>query len=180
MRNPSRTNLVRKKDDYALYFIIRRTGVQPTCLAIEQQPILAAALRLLPVHCPQPTANRQTLTVPPRRLLGNITELAPSLICNPGAPRFLGYNPALPIGAWRSPASALAWGARGRRFESSRPDRTEKPRVITTCGFSFCYILVAKGVQYANRFAPGSISNPGATQQRDQYPGNDQHGFRHR
>ena len=34
-------------------------------------------------------------------------------------------NPAiitLAIGAWRSPASALAWGARGRRFKSSRPD----------------------------------------------------------
>ena len=27
------------------------------------------------------------------------------------------------IGAWRSPASALAWGARGRRFKSSRPDK---------------------------------------------------------
>ena len=26
------------------------------------------------------------------------------------------------IGAWRRPASALAWGARGRRFKSSRPD----------------------------------------------------------
>jgi hypothetical protein len=26
------------------------------------------------------------------------------------------------FGAWRSPASALAWGARGRRFKSSRPD----------------------------------------------------------
>jgi putative endonuclease len=26
------------------------------------------------------------------------------------------------IGAWRSPASALALGARGRRFESCRPD----------------------------------------------------------
>ena len=25
-------------------------------------------------------------------------------------------------GAWRSPASALAWGARGRRFKSFRPD----------------------------------------------------------
>src|SRR6266496_4357222 len=33
------------------------------------------------------------------------------------------YNLPLPIGAWRSPASALAWGARGRRFKSSRPDR---------------------------------------------------------
>jgi hypothetical protein len=26
------------------------------------------------------------------------------------------------FGAWRSLASALAWGARGRRFESCRPD----------------------------------------------------------
>ncbi len=25
-------------------------------------------------------------------------------------------------GAWRSPVSALGWGPRGRRFESSRPD----------------------------------------------------------
>ena len=25
-------------------------------------------------------------------------------------------------GAWRSPASALAWGVRGRGFESRRPD----------------------------------------------------------
>ena len=39
-----------------------------------------------------------------------------------------GYNPALPIGAWRSPASALAWGARGRRFKSSRPDTTRPDR----------------------------------------------------
>src|SRR5215212_9010551 len=36
------------------------------------------------------------------------------------------YNLLLPIGAWRSPASALAWGARGRRFKSSRPDSLEK------------------------------------------------------
>ena len=34
-----------------------------------------------------------------------------------------GYNTPRSIGAWRSPASALAWGARGRRFKSSRPDR---------------------------------------------------------
>ncbi len=36
-----------------------------------------------------------------------------------------GYNPLRSIGAWRSPASALAWGARGRRFKSSRPDSTK-------------------------------------------------------
>ena len=35
------------------------------------------------------------------------------------------YNPLRSIGAWRSPASALAWGARGRRFKSSRPDSTK-------------------------------------------------------
>ncbi len=33
-----------------------------------------------------------------------------------------GYNSALPDGAWRSPASALAWGARGPGFNSRRPD----------------------------------------------------------
>ena len=32
------------------------------------------------------------------------------------------YNVSRSIGAWRSPVSALAWGARGRRFKSSRPD----------------------------------------------------------
>jgi hypothetical protein len=32
------------------------------------------------------------------------------------------YNTALPDGAWRSPASALAWGARGPGFNSRRPD----------------------------------------------------------
>jgi hypothetical protein len=34
------------------------------------------------------------------------------------------------IGAWRSPASALAWGARGRRFKSSRPDTWEQSQQI--------------------------------------------------
>ena len=29
----------------------------------------------------------------------------------------------LVLGAWRSPASVLAWGARGRRFKSFRPDK---------------------------------------------------------
>ena len=32
------------------------------------------------------------------------------------------YRPTTLFGAWRSPASALALGARGRRFESCRPD----------------------------------------------------------
>src|SRR5690349_5096972 len=38
-----------------------------------------------------------------------------------------GYNATRSIGAWRSPASALAWGARGRRFESCRPDSKKCP-----------------------------------------------------
>jgi hypothetical protein len=32
------------------------------------------------------------------------------------------YPPRPSVGAWRSLASALQWGCRGRRFESSRPD----------------------------------------------------------
>ncbi len=31
------------------------------------------------------------------------------------------------FGAWRSPASALQWGCKGRRFESDRPDQIKKP-----------------------------------------------------
>ena len=34
----------------------------------------------------------------------------------------LGYNVHCSDGAWRSPASALAWGVRGPGFESRRPD----------------------------------------------------------
>ena len=34
----------------------------------------------------------------------------------------LGYNFWHKFGAWRSPASALAWGVRGPGFESRRPD----------------------------------------------------------
>src|ERR1043165_3431189 len=37
------------------------------------------------------------------------------------------WRDTIPIGAWRSPASALAWGARGRRFKSSRPDLWDQP-----------------------------------------------------
>ena len=35
----------------------------------------------------------------------------------------LGYNSIHNFGAWRSPASALAWGVRGPGFESRRPDQ---------------------------------------------------------
>ena len=36
----------------------------------------------------------------------------------------------LSFGAWRSPVSAPAWGAGGRRFESARPDtETEKTKI---------------------------------------------------
>ena len=31
---------------------------------------------------------------------------------------------AVPVGAWRSPVSALVWGTRGRGFKSRRPDQT--------------------------------------------------------
>jgi hypothetical protein len=31
---------------------------------------------------------------------------------------------AVPVGAWRSPVSALVWGTRGREFKSRRPDQT--------------------------------------------------------
>ncbi len=35
------------------------------------------------------------------------------------------------VGTWRSLVSALAWGARGRRFKSSRPDHDRKnPREV--------------------------------------------------
>ena len=49
-----------------------------------------------------------------------------------------GYNTALPPGkraqgqadgAWRSPASALAWGARGPGFNSRRPDTKDSTSV---------------------------------------------------
>jgi hypothetical protein len=40
------------------------------------------------------------------------------------------YNVGRSIGAWRRPASALAWGARGRRFKSSRPDTIRSRRII--------------------------------------------------
>ena len=48
------------------------------------------------------------------------------------------------IGAWRSPASALALGARGRRFESCRPD------------LFYIYILYSQQMQ---RFYVGSTEN---------------------
>ena len=37
----------------------------------------------------------------------------------------MGYNVSYSGGAWRSPASALAWGARGPGFKSQRPDHNE-------------------------------------------------------
>ena len=48
-----------------------------------------------------------------------------------------GYNPPRSFGAWRSPASALAWGARGRRFKSSRPDTRVRKTVLAGDGFVF-------------------------------------------
>jgi hypothetical protein len=34
---------------------------------------------------------------------------------------------AVPVGAWRSPVSALVWGTRGREFKSRRPDQQNQP-----------------------------------------------------
>ena len=39
-------------------------------------------------------------------------------------------------GAWRSPASALQWGCKGRRFESDRPDQIKK-KPLSISGFFF-------------------------------------------
>jgi uncharacterized protein (DUF433 family) len=43
------------------------------------------------------------------------------------APPARPYDLAPSVGAWRSMASALQWGCRGRRFESSRPDHSSGP-----------------------------------------------------
>ena len=39
---------------------------------------------------------------------------------------------AVPVGAWRSPVSALVWGTRGREFKSRRPDQKSPitPRLL--------------------------------------------------
>lgn len=42
------------------------------------------------------------------------------------------------IGAWRSPASALAWGARGPGFNSRRPDQPMAPAATRERDASFC------------------------------------------
>ena len=49
----------------------------------------------------------------------------------------LGYNSLQDIGAWRSPASALAWGVRGPGFESRRPDKNPLANCIYARGFYF-------------------------------------------
>ena len=38
------------------------------------------------------------------------------------------------VGAWRSPVSALVWGTRGRRFESSRSDQIPENQEIRRPG----------------------------------------------
>jgi len=69
-----------------------------------------------------------------------------------------GYNPLRSIGAWRSPASALAWGARGRRFESSRPDSNKRNRPVDWTVFSYVILSGAKNLLTVGetlRFAQG-------------------------
>ena len=51
------------------------------------------------------------------------------------------------FGAWRSPASALAWGARGRRFESSRPDRINMKHDRLEKSVMFFYACEIKSVR---------------------------------
>ena len=81
------------------------------------------------------------------------------------------YNVSRSIGAWRSPVSALAWGARGRRFKSSRPDlNSAYPESVN---FRVCCFLT-KNANARVRGAPGrsqgesyhicytyAIANPG-------------------
>ena len=45
-------------------------------------------------------------------------------------------------GVWRSPASALAWGVRGPRFESGYPDSSQT-------GSPFGELFIWKGQEYA-------------------------------
>ncbi len=54
-------------------------------------------------------------------------------------------------GAWRSLASALDWGSRGRRFKSCRPDfvcDTGYRYYVLTGGFSGILLMVAMTVKY--------------------------------
>jgi hypothetical protein len=64
------------------------------------------------------------------------------------------------IGAWRSPASALAWGARGRRFKSSRPDRKTLERESFYSPTSAWRHWRQGRTQSANPLAPTCGRNP--------------------
>jgi hypothetical protein len=56
------------------------------------------------------------------------------------------YNTALPDGAWRSPASALAWGARSPGFKSRRPD---------------CFLPLGAQEPRISNYAPNGSQNGG-------------------
>src|SRR6185503_6887062 len=66
------------------------------------------------------------------------------------------------FGAWRSLASALAWGARGRRFKSCRPDQSEcRARRATNRGARVGRsALIAVVPRFANRSAVETEAEP--------------------
>ena len=60
------------------------------------------------------------------------------------------------VGAWRSLASALEWGSRGRRFESCRPDQPSPAAEAASYG--------SARQRRANAAAPKLRSNVGGPQ----------------
>src|SRR6185312_16683010 len=69
---------------------------------------------------------------------------------------------AVPVGAWRSPVSALVWGTRGRGFESRRPDQ-ENPLLQ--------YLRVAKGDRFLGFVPPGHAGDMLVFQQQSDCSG---------
>ena len=74
----------------------------------------------------------QTLAFPAHRCDSSPTDPAPS---SPEGP--LEQDP-ISLGLWRSLASALDWGSRGRRFKSCQPDLTKPCLHQTQARLCFC------------------------------------------
>ena len=61
---------------------------------------------------------------------------------------------AVPVGAWRSPVSALVWGTRGRGFKSRRPDqKLQKSQKITKEGWSGLLPVLGAGAHRGHKIA---------------------------
>jgi hypothetical protein len=80
----------------------------------------------------------------------------------------------LPYGAWRSLASALAWGARGRRFKSCRPDFSGFARKIEQVNSGTCEQVITTGSpagnwfkQITDRFTCGLLLNCSTAQKEN-------------